>query len=69
MPLADRAMALLKPPEMVAVMLDVPLAPCGTMIEVGLDVSVKLAPVPDETVSETDVVSVIPPPVPVTVIE
>jgi hypothetical protein len=68
-PLADRAMALLNPPEMAAVILDVPLAPCCAVTEVGLAVRVKLGVAAEETVSETVVVSVSPPPVPVTVIE
>lgn len=66
-PLADRAMALSNPPEMAAVMVDVPLDPGATVRDVGLGVSVKLGVLPVETVSDTVVVWVIPPPVPVMV--
>lgn len=69
MPLADKAMELLYPPETAAVMVDVPLDPCWTLTEVGLAVSVKLGVEPEETVRETVVVCVTPPPVPVMVTE
>ena len=69
MPLADRAMELLYPPETAAVMVDVPLDPCCTVTEPGLAVSVKLGVEPEDTVSEIGVVCVTPPPVPVTVME
>ena len=42
MPLADRAMALLNPPEMAGVMVVVPLAPCWTVTDVGFAESEKL---------------------------
>jgi hypothetical protein len=66
-PLADRAMALSNPPATAAVMLDVPLLPGSTVTDVGLGVSVKLGELLEDTVSETVVVSVSDPPVPVTV--
>jgi len=69
MPLADMAMAALYPPEMVAVIVEVPLDPCCTETEVGLAFRVKLGVEPVETVTETGVVAVTPPPVAVTVIE
>lgn len=66
-PLADMAMALSKPPEIAAVMVDVPFDPSATESEVGLAVRVKPGVLPVETVSETVVVWVTPPPTPVTV--
>jgi hypothetical protein len=68
MPLADKAMALLNPPEIVAEIVDVPLDPCCTVTEPGLAVSAKLGVPLEVTVSETEVDCVTPPPVPVTVI-
>ena len=65
-PLADRLMALLKPPLTVVVMVEVPWAPCATLTEVGAALMVKLGGV--VTVSVTLVVCWIPPPLPVTVI-
>src|SRR5262249_34631028 len=41
-PLADRLMALLKPPLTVVVMVELPWAPCATMTEVGAALMVKL---------------------------
>jgi len=67
MPLADKAMALLNPPEGAVVIVVVPLAPGCTETEFGLAVSVKLGVPPPETASETVVVWVSPPPVPVMV--
>ena len=65
-PLADRLMALLKPPLTVVVMVELPWAPCATLSDAGDAEIVKLAaPV---TVSVTLVVCWIPPPLPVTVI-
>jgi hypothetical protein len=60
-------MALSNPPEIAAVMVEVPLDPAWTVTELGLGVSVKLGVLPVETVSETVVVWVSPPPVPVMV--
>jgi len=68
MPLADRATALLNPPTTADVIVEVPLAPWFTVTDAGLGVSVKLGEVLAVTVSETVVVSVSPPPVPVMVI-
>jgi len=65
-PVADRLMALLKPPLMVVVMVEVPWVPCCTGSEDGEAEMVKFAaPV---TVSVTVVFCWIPPPLPVTVI-
>ena len=64
-PLADRLMALLKPPLTVVVMVELPWAPCATMTEVGAALMVKLGGA--VTVSVTLVVCWIPPPLPVTV--
>lgn len=66
-PDADRAIAELKPPETVVVILDVPELPLATLIDVGDALMVKFGLVP-VTVSETVVVSVMLPEVPVTVI-
>ena len=65
-PLADRLMALLKPPLTVVVMVELPWTPCATLTEVGAALMVKLGGV--VTVSVTLVVCWIPPPLPVTVI-
>ena len=64
-PLADRLMALLKPPLTVVVMVELPWTPCATLTEVGAALMVKLGGV--VTVSVTLVVCWIPPPLPVTV--
>jgi hypothetical protein len=42
-PLADKLMALLKPPLTVVVIVEVPELPCATLTDVGKPVSVKLA--------------------------
>src|SRR6516164_9977968 len=63
-PLADRLMALLKPPLTVVVMVEVPWAPCATLTEVGAALMVKSGAV---TVRVTLVVCWVPPPLPVTV--
>jgi hypothetical protein len=68
-PLDDREIALLSPPEMLDVMVEVPLDPCSTVTELGLAVNVKLGEEPEETVSESMVVWVWPPPAPRMVIE
>jgi hypothetical protein len=68
-PLDDREMALSNPPEMAAVMVDVPLAPGATLTEVGLAVNVKLGEEPEVTVRETAAVCVMPPPAAVMVME
>ena len=65
-PLADRLMALLKPPLTVVVMVEVPCAPCATLTEDGAALMVKSAGAVTESV--TLVVCWIPPPLPVTVI-
>ena len=64
-PLADRLMALLKPPLTVVVMVEVPWAPCATLTEDGAALMVKSAGAVTESV--TLVVCWIPPPLPVTV--
>src|SRR5215471_15293833 len=64
-PLADRLMALLKPPLTVVVMVELPWAPCATLTEVGAALMVKLGGA--VTVRVTLVVCWIPPPLPVTV--
>ena len=46
-PVADKAMAELKPPETAVVMVDVPLLPCATETEVGEAERVKLGAVGD----------------------
>ena len=68
MPVADKAIVPLKPPETVVVTTAYPLWPCSRYPEVG---ETEMANVPAEaavTVSDTVAVWVIPPPVPVTVI-
>ena len=65
-PLADRLMALLKPPLTVVVMVEVPWAPCARLTEVGAALMVKSGGA--VTVSVTLVVCWVPPPLPVTVI-
>ena len=66
-PLADKAIAELKPPETMVVIVDVPLLPCTTETEVGEAEMVKLGLATAVTVRETLVVSVVLPEVPVTV--
>lgn len=66
-PVADKAIAPLKPPEIVVVMVEVPELPLATVIVVGDALIVKLAPACEVTVSVTVVVSVVLPEVPVTV--
>ena len=65
-PLADRLMALLKPPLTVVLMVEVPWAPCATLTEVGAALMVKSGGA--VTLSVTLVVCWVPPPLPVTVI-
>jgi hypothetical protein len=66
-PVADRLMALLKPPLTVVVMVEVPELPAATLTEVGEPVSVKLGGT--VTVRVTVALCWIPPPFPVTVVE
>ena len=66
-PLALNAIAELRPPETVVVIVEVPLLPCTTETEVGEAEIVKLGLAWAVTVSETVVVSVVLPEVPVTV--
>src|ERR1700683_1376765 len=58
-PLADKAIAELKPPETAVVIVDVPLLPCTTETAVGAAEMVKLGLAVAVTVSETPVVSVV----------
>ena len=67
-PLADKAIAELKPPDTAVVMVDVPLFPCTTETEVGEAEMLKLGPAAAVTVKATVVVFVIESPVPLTVI-
>jgi hypothetical protein len=64
-PVAERLIALLKPPLTVVVIVDVPGLPCMTLREVGEAEMVKLGAA--VTVSVTVAVRWIPPPLPVTV--
>jgi len=64
-PVADKAMAELKPPTTAVVMVEVPLLPCTTETVVGEAEMEKLGP--EVTVRVTVAVCVSPPPVPVTV--
>lgn len=66
-PLADNPIAELKPPEIAAVIVDLPELPLATLIDVGEALMVKFGFVP-VTVSETVVVAVVLPEVPVTLI-
>jgi hypothetical protein len=66
-PVADNAIAALKPPETAVVMVDEPLPPWTTETEVGAAEMVKLGLAVAVTVSETMVVSTVLPEVPVTV--
>ena len=68
-PAATNEIELLKPPEMDAVMVDVPELPGATVIDPGLAESEKLGVPLLLTVSDTLVVLVKPPPLPVIVIE
>ena len=63
-PVADRLIALLKPPLIVVVMVEVPWLPCTMLKRTGEAEMVKLGAV---TVSVTVVVCWVPPPLPVTV--
>jgi hypothetical protein len=67
-PLADKLIALLKPPLTVVVIVEVPLPPCTTVAEIGESTSVKLAETAAVTVRVTVALCWIPPPFPVTVI-
>ena len=67
-PEADKLMDELKPPEAAVVIVDVPLFPCATETEVGEAEMEKLGDACGVTVKETEVVWVLPPPVPVMVI-
>lgn len=66
-PLADNAIAELKPPETVVVIVELPLLPCTTETEVGEAAMVKAGVGVEVTVSETLVVSVVLPEIPDTV--
>jgi len=66
-PLADKVIAESKPPETAVVTVDEPLAPCATETEVGEAEMVKAGVGVEVTVSETEVVSVVLPEVPFTV--
>jgi hypothetical protein len=65
---AERAIAELNPPETAVVMLEVPELPTTTETVVGEAAMVNAGVAAAVTVSETEVVSVRPPPVPVMVI-
>ena len=67
-PEALNAIAALKLPEIVVVIVLVPKVPCAMLTEDGEALIVKFGVPPAVTVSETEVVSVLPPPVPVTAI-
>jgi len=62
------AIAELNPPETAVVMVELPLLPATTETAVGKALRVKAGTGAEVTVSETEVVSVNPPPVPVMVI-
>lgn len=66
-PLALKATAESNPPDTAVVIVDVPLLPCNTETDVGEAEIVKLGVAVAVTVSETEVVSVVLPEVPVTV--
>jgi hypothetical protein len=68
-PLADSAIDELNPPEAVVVTTAYPLCPWYKYPEVGETEIVNLPVEPPVTVSDTEVVCVIPPPTPVTVME
>jgi len=65
-PVADKVMALLKPPETTVVIVEVPELPLATLIDAGAALMVKLGVVP-VTVRETVIVSVVLPEDPVDV--
>jgi hypothetical protein len=67
-PEADSDTALLKPPETAVVTVDEPEFPCCTDTDVGEAAIVKFGVAAAVTVRETEVVWVVPPPVPVMVI-
>ena len=67
-PLADRLMALLKPPLTVVVMVEVPCPPCATLSGAGATLAALMVKSGPATVSVTLVVCWVPPPLPVTVI-
>jgi hypothetical protein len=67
-PDADRLIALLKPPLIVVVIVEVPLPPCTTVAEAGESVSVKLGETAAVTIRVTTALCWITPPLPVTVI-
>ena len=67
-PEADNPTALLKPPPIVVVMVDVPCVPCTTFSAAGFAFTVRLGCCEPVTVSVTVAVCCIPPPAPVTVI-
>ncbi len=66
-PLADKAIAASKPPEIAVVIFDVPLLPCVTVSAVGEAEIVNAGDALAVTVSDTVVLCVMPPPLPVTV--
>jgi hypothetical protein len=66
-PLADREIIASNPPETVVVAVAVPAPPCATVTEAGLTAKEKAGLLLEVTVSETEVVSVRPPPLPVIV--
>ena len=66
-PEADRLIALLKPPLMAVVIVDVPWLPCTTLREAGEAESVKFGWAPAVTVNVKVTLCWIPPPLPVTV--
>jgi hypothetical protein len=66
-PVADKAIAELKPPDTAVVIVDVPLLPCTTETEVGEAEMVNAGVAVAVTVSETVVVSTVLPEVPFTV--
>jgi hypothetical protein len=68
-PEAERAIAELNPPETAVVMVELPVLPAATESEVGEADRVKAGVAAAVTVSETVAVWVMPPPVPVTVME
>jgi hypothetical protein len=67
-PDAERETALLKPPETVVEIVELPELPRTTETEVGEAAIVKFGEAAGVTVRETEVVCVTPPPVPVIVI-
>src|SRR5271165_3228369 len=67
-PEADRLIALLKPPLMAVVMVEVPWFPCAMLSEAGEAEIVKLGCAPAVTVRVTVAFCWMPPPLPITVI-